>query len=101
MAEPRPGPEALEFVARVLEQRPFKDDHALSAATHRLAAFREVLIDAQRKTDATDGHRERLARLNAIIGVVMGMHFPLGKAPWGEFEKAQVWLRDLVAETER
>ena len=99
MAEPRPGSEALGHIARVLAQRPFKDDYELSHATRCLAAFRDVLIVARRKGEGADG--ERLARANAIISVVMGMHFPVGDAPWGEFEKAQVWLRDLVAETER
>ena len=101
MTDAHPGHEALACLDRVLEQRPFKDDHELSHATRRLATFREALIHIQRSDEVTDADRERLARLNAIISVVMGMHFPLGNAPWGELEKAQRWLGDLVAETER
>ncbi len=88
-------------IARVLEQRPFKDDHEISRATRCLAAFREALIHVQRTHESTGADRERLARLNAIVSVVMAMHFPVGDAPWGEFEKARTWLEGLVAETER
>ena len=100
MAEARAGAAALEHFARVLAQRPFKDDQELSHATRCLAALRHNLIHIQGNDHATEADRERLGRLNAVISVVMGMHFPSGNAPWGEFEKARVWLRDLVAETE-
>ena len=100
MPKPHPGHDALCYVTRVLEQKPKKDDHALSFATRSLAAFREELIESQRCETATDTDRERLARLNAIIAVVMGMHFPLGHPPWGEFEKARAWLKALVDEME-
>ena len=59
-----------------------------------------MLIHARRTAGSADGEHERLARLNAIISVVMGMHFPIGNAPWGELEKAHGWLRDLVEECE-
>lgn len=100
MPELHPGRKALKHTARVLEQQPKKDDNELSSATQCLAAFREELIRSQRHDDATDCDRERLARLNAIISVVMGMHFPLGNPPWAEFEKAQIWLGALVDEIE-
>ena len=100
MPEPHPGRDALCFVSRVIEQQPKKDDHALSFATRSLAAFREELILSQRCETATDADRERLARLNAIIAVVMGMHFPLGHPPWEEFKKARGWLEALVDEIE-
>ncbi len=101
MTDAHPGHEALVCLDRVLQRRPFKDDQELSHATRCLATFREALIHIQRRDEVTEADRERLARLNAIISVVMGMHFPLGHAPWGELEKAQRWLGELVAETER
>ena len=101
MADPRPGQQALAHIDRVLHQRPKKDDHELTNATRCLAEFREELIRARGVEGASGDHHERLARLNAIISVVMGMHFPIGNAPWGELEKAYGWLRDLVEECER
>ena len=100
MLERRPGHKALAHVKRILEQRPKKDDHELSFATQCLAEFRENLIGLQRPGPSGERDRECLSHLNAIISVVMGMHFPLGNAPWGEFEKAQGWLEDLVHKVE-
>ena len=44
--------------------------------------------------------RECLMHLNAIVGVVMGMHFPLGQPPWMEFAKARGWLETVVERVE-
>ena len=100
MADPRPGHRALAHLDRVLDQRPKKDDHELTHATRCLAEFRESLIRTRGAEGASDDDHKRLARLNAIISVVMGMHFPIGNAPWGELEKAYGWLKDLVEECE-
>ena len=95
-----PGHEALAHTKRVLEQRPHKDDDELTYATQCLARFREELIGIQRRDGATSRNGDCLSRLNAIISVVMAMHFPIGNPPWGEFENTQVWLRNLVEEIE-
>ncbi len=100
MLELHPGRKAFFHCRRVLEQRPKKDDHELSFATQCLAAFREELILTQRAEQVRACDKERLSRLNAIISVVMAMHFPLGNPPWGEFEKAMAWLGALVDEIE-
>ena len=100
MTDAGAGHRALAHVERVLEQRPKKDDHELSHATRCLAEFREELIRRSRAQGAVAGDYQRLARINAIVSVVMGMHFPIGNAPWGELEKAYGWLKDLVEETE-
>ena len=100
MPDLHPGRQTIAHCRRVLEQRPKKDDHELSYATQELAAFRDELIQAQRSERAQACDTERLSRLNAIISVVMAMHFPLGNPPWGEFEKALTWLEALVSEIE-
>lgn len=100
MPELHPGRKALAHTSKVLEQRPFKDDDELSLATQCLSRFRAELIDKQRHHSATATDRERLARLNAIVALVMGMHFPIGDAPWDEFEKVQSWLEELTEEVE-
>jgi hypothetical protein len=100
MLDTHPGQQALMHLERVLEQRPKKDDHALSFATQGLAAFREELIARQRDALPASDDRNRLVHLNGIISIVMAMHFPLGNAPWDEFEKAVGWLRALVSAVE-
>ena len=96
-----PGHKALKHFARILEQKPHKDDYELSRVAICLSAFREELIEVQRASAVTADDRVRLSHLNAIISVVMGMHFPLSSPPWEEFGKAQAWLLELVAEIER
>ncbi len=100
MPEPHPGRKSLRHLARVLEQKPSKDDHELSSLTQCLAEFREDLIRRNMVEAPSHGKRECLMHLNAIVSVVMGMHFPIGNPPWEEFEKTQDWLKDLVASVE-
>ena len=100
MPEPHPGRKSLQHLARVLEQKSRKDDHELSALTLCLAAFREELIQQNRGEAPSHEKRECLMHLNAIVSVVMGMHFPIGNPPWAEFEKTERWLEDLVTRVE-
>ena len=95
-----PGRKALQHVARILEQRPKKDDHELSYLTRCLGDFRAELIDKQNGEGATHADRTRLSHLNAILSVAMAMHFPIGNPPWEEFEKMRAWLTTLVDEIE-
>ena len=90
------GTEALERIDHALAQRPHKDNHALAAATEALAAFREDLLRARGEAGATPREKERLAHVNAILSVVMGMHFPLGNPPWDELVKARDWLSGVL-----
>lgn len=100
MLEPHPGRKSLQHLARVLEQKPNKDDHELSSLTQSLAQFRENLIEINTRGVPSRDKRECLMHLNAIVSVVMGMHFPLGNPPWEEFEKTQDWLKALVTRVE-
>ena len=95
-----PGRAALRHVGRVLEQKPKKDDHELSVLTRCLAAFREELIARNKSETPSHEARECLMHLNAIVSVVMGMHFPLGPPPWDELDKAKGWLATLVERVE-
>ena len=100
MSEPHPGRKALQHFERVLEQQPKKDDHELSVLTRCLGALREELIALNRSASASAETRECLAHMNAVVTVAMGMHFPLGPPPWGEFEKAKHWLQSVVERVE-
>ncbi|MGH1570954.1 hypothetical protein ACRAWG_10060 [Methylobacterium sp. P31] len=94
-----PGHGALAALDRVISQKPHKDGHGLSETMMCLTRFRDEMVAADHGSAGRE-ERERLARLNAIIGVVYGAHFPLGNVPWGEVEKARGWLSDLVQEIE-
>lgn len=100
MPELHPGRRSLQHFARILEQKPTKDDHELSALTRCLAPFREELIEKNRGEAPSPEARECLMHLNAIVSVVMAMHFPIGQPPWEEFAKAQAWLETLVQRVE-
>jgi hypothetical protein len=98
MASEEPGVVALRALDEVLAQKPHKDDHRLSLATQCLCTFRNHVIERHRQAAASRETREHLLRLNSVLSVVLGCHFPLGDVPWRELERARSWLRDLVAE---
>ena len=78
--------QALAALDRALTHRPEKDGSDFSHASMHLAALRDAMIArGERGTD--------LAQVNAIISVVVGAHFPLGKIPWGTVQAA----RDALA----
>lgn len=88
---------ALAAMDRILAHRPRKDGHDFSEATSSLCELRDRLIRRQGNADSSPRERERLERLNAVISVVVGGHFPLGAIPWDEIEKARAWMADLEA----
>jgi hypothetical protein len=92
-----PGRVALAAMDRILAKRPEKDGHDISEAISCLCEFRNQLICNQGEADASPQERGRLERLNAVISVVMGGHFPLGSIPWDEIEHGRAWLADLDA----
>ena len=96
MASSAPGHNALAAIDQVLAERPAKNDHALSQATMCLAEFRDRLIAVWREPGIGAGERKQLAHVNAVITVVLGIHFPLGEIPWMELEKARGWLAEIV-----
>jgi formate dehydrogenase major subunit len=89
------GHSALRSVDKLLAERPEKVGHDFSEATRRMVAFRDMLIDRWRQTNA-EPDRQRLAQLNSVLSVVIGGHFPLGSIPWPQLEKARAVLAGLV-----
>jgi hypothetical protein len=96
MTSEDPGRVALRAIDVVLSKRPRKDDPCLSVATRCLCEFRDHVIERQRRLGATPRSREQLSRLNSVLSVVLGGHFPLGDVPWDELERARGWLDQLV-----
>jgi hypothetical protein len=92
------GPAALAAIDRALEHRPEKDGHDFAEAAQHLAQLRDAMVARYRDAPPPPAARERLARLNAVLSVVLGGHFPLGSIPWHEIQLARGWLAELVGE---
>jgi hypothetical protein len=99
-SDQQPGHRALAALDKVLAEKPHREGHDFSETTVALAAFRDGLIAEQRQSGETDRSVARLARLNSVISIVLGGHFPLGSVPWDEIEKVRGWLAELVADAE-
>jgi hypothetical protein len=89
---------ALAQLGKALAAQPRVDGHALSAAAHSLSRLRDSIAVRQREVGQTPDSRRRLKHVNAVISVVLGVHFPLGSVPWDELEKARGWLATLADE---
>lgn len=90
------GESALEKIDELLRERPQRIGHDFSDAVRCLAAYRDSLARAWRETGGAPG-RDRLARVNAVLSVLVGGHFPLGPVPWDLIEKARRQLADVLA----
>jgi hypothetical protein len=89
---------ALAELDKALAAKPRVDGHTLSAVAHSLSLLRDSIAMRQREVGQTQDSRRRLEHVNAVISVVLGVHFPLGSVPWDELEKARDWLSRLADE---
>jgi len=85
---------ALRVFDKLLEERPKRVGHDFSEATRWTAAFRDELIAEWRRTES-DADRQRLEKVNAVLSVLLGAHYPLGEVPWPELEKARAQLASV------
>jgi len=88
---------ALQLVDKLLAERPDKVGHDFSEATRRISAYRDDLIAVWRR-GGNETDRRRLARVNAVLSVVVGGHYPLGEIPWSRIEKARSQLAEVGGE---
>ena len=86
---------ALRLLDTLLRERPDRDAADFSEATRWIAAYRDELISQWRRTGA-ETDRQRLAKINAVLSVVVGGHYPLGEVPWGHIEKAREQLASVA-----
>jgi hypothetical protein len=91
------GVRALALIDQVLEKRPTKDDDALAACARELCVYRDALILRRRAAPTDADALQRLSHVNAILAVVLAVHFPINAVPWDELAKARGWLAELVA----
>lgn len=89
------GRTALAEVDKILSEKPHKIGHDFSEATRCLTQFRDRLIAHCRHT-GPGPDRERLQKVNAVLAVIVGGHFPLGAIPWPHIEKARALLAQAV-----
>jgi hypothetical protein len=92
---------ALGELDKALAAKPRVDGHTLSAAAHNLSLLRDGIAVRQRELGPTPDSRRRLEHVNAVISVVLGVHFPLGDVPWDELGKARDWVAKLADEETR
>ena len=90
------GRRALEHIDQQLAEQPKKNGHVLSQATLCLSEFRDQLVAEWRANGIGPDKRTRLEHVNAVITIVLGIHFPLGDIPWAELDKARGWLAEIV-----
>lgn len=86
---------ALAEIDKLLAEKPRKSGHDFSEATRCLTKLRDSLI-AQYRQAQSDRNRERLDKVNAVLAVIVGGHFPLGEIPWTHIEKARALLVQVV-----
>jgi formate dehydrogenase major subunit len=92
------GGQALAAVDQVLRDRPNKIGHDFSAAVVGLSKLRDHVIAERRSDPTSQALLRRLGRLNSVLSVLVGAHYPLGHVPWDCLEKARGVLAELVAE---
>ena len=89
------GKSALHLVDKLLAEKPEKDSHDFSQATRCLTAFRDDLVDDWRAS-RSDAARERMAKANGVLSVIVGGHYPRGDIPWQHILEARKQLATLV-----
>jgi formate dehydrogenase major subunit len=87
---------ALGMLDKLLAERPERVGHDFSAATRWIAAYRDELIAEWRRTGC-EADRRRLGKVNAVLSVVLGGHYPLGKVPWDSIELARTQFASAIA----
>ncbi len=86
---------ALGMLDKLLAERPERVGHDFSAAVRWIAAYRDELTAEWRRTESA-ADRLRLGKVNAVLSVVVGGHYPLGKVPWQSIEQARAQFVSVV-----
>ncbi len=86
---------SLRLLDKLLAERPERVGHDFSEATRWICAYRDELIAIWRRT-ASEADRQRLAKVNAVLSVVLGGHYPLAEIPWDAIERARAQLASVA-----
>ena len=101
MADAPTSAEVLARLDKLLSDRPHRIGHDFSEATRCLTALREQIVGHLRAGNAPPGAAERLARLNAVLSVLVGTHYPVGAPKWPHLQRARDSFAELASELGR
>lgn len=90
--------EVLARLDKLIADRPHRIGHDFSEATRCLTALRERMIGLLREGNAPPETAGRLARLNAVLSVVVGTHYPVGAPKWPHLQRARDSFAELASE---
>lgn len=94
----RDGEAALRAIDKLLQDQPRKVGEDFSEAIRLVTEVRNELIDRHRRAEPDEAGRRRLARLNAVLTVLIAGHYPLGKVPWTHIQNARHSFAAVLAE---
>ena len=91
---------ALAALDNLLADRPNRAGHDFSEATKRLTGYREALLAFWGGPPSAPADRALLSRVNAVISVVYGTHYPIGSPKWDSLQGARDELAVIVRDHE-
>ncbi len=83
--------DALRAIDKLLQERPEREVHDFSEAVRRIVVYRDEWIAAWRRS-GSETDRLALAKVNSVLSVVVGGHYPVGPVPWAAIEAARKML---------
>lgn len=94
------GQQVLQHLDKLLGEKPDRISHDFSEATICLTKYRARVINRLREKGSPAEARGRLGRLNAVLSVVVGTHYPVGSPKWEHLEKARDSFATVMRELE-
>ena len=88
----------LQSIDKLLHEKPDRVTHDMSAATRCLTRYRDEVIRRIREKGHPPPSLERLAKLNAVLSSLYGVHYPIGSPPWALLEKARASFAEVAAD---
>lgn len=88
---------AMKAIDKVVADKPERNGHDFSAAVCCLTELRERLL-LQRQASPSRETRDRIARLNVVLSVIVGGEYPIGGVPWSHVESARDAFAQLLAD---
>lgn len=85
---------ALAALDRAMDEPPADAKDDLTEAVRSVAALRDELAGAWRRTEAAEDRR-RLDAVNAILSLLAGLEYPLGGMKWKRLGEARDSLRTM------
>jgi len=88
----------LQSIDNLLREKPDHVTHDMSATMRCLTGYRDEVTRRIREKGHPPSSLERLAKLNAVLSSLYGVHYPIGSPPWTLLEKARASFAEVAAE---